>query len=231
MLRGKIIDPDIVRETYQLDSQGHLIDYLGRPAQRIVIGTHSYVLVGTNTHSQRIAYRRAVWACANESIPERIFKINREGDERLSNLTSVRLQNRIYAAVVTHNGRRVPLGKYPTEAEARRVEENYRVYGSSTSIRHDRNGFGVYVMFNGPDGSKHMVRRVLGPYEQEKVARGCAKAYEMFSYKVPLLLTDGVKHVRMPQTFHDAYRAHAYAEELINSDRNTFGFVDFERYY
>lgn len=210
MFKAKAVNVKAVREFYALDDSGHLVDHMGNPAMQVRIGDNSYVLIGFN---ERVAYRRAVWACKYDSVPDRIFKIDRDGDESLSNLSHEAVKMHRYNARVTVDGRTISLGRYATREIAQRVEEDYKLNGPKVVARHDIDGYSVYE-FRGLKPKK-----IHGPFDDLSVAHGVADMYKKFGLQVPVLVTNGDRSMRVGHS-PNAYTAYLRAKDWIKANPN-----------
>jgi len=182
MFKAKPVNIEHVRMVFKLDDNGYLIDHVGNPAQVISISGNRYV---ETAFGDRIAYRRAVWACVHDAVPERIFKIDRDADESLSNLSDKSAGKSKFPARLTVNNKVISLGYYPTRLKACEAVQEYKEHGAIVSVRFDTDGYTVY------ERRGRVTRKVFPPFETKYIADIVAMYYGKCGLRVPALVTDG----------------------------------------
>jgi len=221
MFQAKQIDVSRVRDLYKLSPDGLLANHDGTIAHTRKRGIQLTVPLA---NGELISLRRAIWACAYDSLPEKIHKKRISDIERLDNLTDKPLNRRSqYQARVMVNGRSTSLGYHATQRERDEAIEEYEKYGETLTIKADKHLFKVI---------RHVGIRTtsLGLYptrdDAEQVVRGRYK----YGLRVPGFAYSSVTGERRAVgMFRDAFEAKQAVNRWIITEGFLLGFDQFEK--
>jgi len=221
MFEAKPVDIAKVREVYKLSPDGFLANLDGTMARTIKRGTQLKVALASG---ELIPLRRAIWACAFDTMPEKIHKKRRWEAEYLDNLSDKPLsRRRQYQARVMVNGRSTSLGYHETQKARDAAIEEYEKTGETLTIKADKHLFKVI---------RHIGIRAtqLGVYptrdDAEQVVRGRYK----YGLRVPAFAYSSTTGERRAiGMFRDAFEAKNAVNRWIITEGFLLGYDQFEK--
>lgn len=220
MFQPNPVDIAAVRRNYRLSEEGLLQDKVTRlTVNPFRSGNMTFVIV----EGKRVSYRRAVWACVHDTLPNNIYKIVRDGDERIGNLSLDKgLKQRRYQAKASRDGKQVSLGTYATKEEVRAAVAYYNEHGEFMSVKGHNGVFRVLRHV----GAKSTV---IGVYPTLNDAQAVIRGRERYGKKVIAFAVSSLTRNRQyVGTFVDAYQAKQGVEKWIIETGFVMGYDLFE---
>jgi hypothetical protein len=205
---------ETIRALYRLDSRGNLTDHSGNLIHPRRRGVQASVPVG----DEWIAYRRAVWACAHDSMPKVVYRIDKQGGEALGNLSDTPVKFRTFVATAKVGNRQVSLGSYPTKEEARAVVEAYKEHGAFYDIDRHRGAWRIYRRVADKV-------RTIGLYPTQEMAQTVIRGFERYGQRVPGYAVSSITGLRhLVGVYRDAYVADVAVHKWIAEQGYILGF-------